>query len=110
LVTAGEDRVVRLWDVAAGKALREFAGHENPVLGIAPSPDGRAVASVSGGYGKKAPDEVVRLWEVASGKERRRFAGHRFVVGWLDWGMLPSRPCAGLWRASRPWKSAGASN
>ncbi len=44
------------------KATATLAGHRGPVFGIAFSPDGRLLASVS--Y-----DRTLRLWYVAAGKE-----------------------------------------
>ena len=66
LVSAGEDGMVRFWDVATGKELRRWAGHRYEVLGVAFAPDGTTVAS--GGT-----DGTARLWDVAGGKERRRW-------------------------------------
>src|SRR5262249_53921813 len=64
-LSAGADRVVRLWDVTTGREVRPFKGHEHSVLGVAFSPDGRLAAS--GGM-----DKAVRLWDVGGGRELRR--------------------------------------
>src|SRR4051812_14266918 len=40
LVTAGEDKAVRLWDVTSGRELHRFNGHTEAVLCVAFSPDG----------------------------------------------------------------------
>jgi RNA polymerase sigma factor (sigma-70 family) len=72
LASAGEDRLVRLWDPATGRELRQFAGHDGPVYSVAFSPDGCTLAS--GG------DQTVRLWDVATGKEFRRYVGHTGLV------------------------------
>jgi WD40 repeat protein len=55
---------VRLWDVATGKEVRRFTGHEGSVNSVAVTPDGKYVVSGSG-------DKTVRVWELATGKCRR---------------------------------------
>jgi mono/diheme cytochrome c family protein len=73
LATAGEDRAVRVWDVATGKESRRLEGHTDEVLAVTFSPDGKHVAS--GGM-----DRTVRVWDVGKGKEVRRLAGHTEAV------------------------------
>jgi WD40 repeat protein len=57
LATGGDDRTVKLWDVATGKMLHSFAGHTDTVLCVAFSHDGRRIAS--GGF-----DRTVRVWNM----------------------------------------------
>lgn len=61
LVSGGDDRTVRIWDLASGRLERTLEGHTDPVRAVAVSPDGRRV--LSGG----AYDEV-RVWDLRSGK------------------------------------------
>jgi WD40 repeat protein/lipoprotein NlpI len=56
LVSAAEDRSVRLWDVASGQ-VREQLAHRGAVFSVALSADGRTLAS--GGE-----DRAVRLWNL----------------------------------------------
>lgn len=68
LASAGADRLVRLWDLAAGKLRHTLEGHQHLVSTIAISPDGRRVASASFG--------TVKVWDVVNGKELHTLAGH----------------------------------
>jgi len=61
LASAGDDRTVRLWDLATGRTRFVLRDHRDAVLSVAFCPDGRLLAT--GGY-----DRVVRLWDVATGK------------------------------------------
>ncbi|HLN30388.1 MAG TPA: sigma-70 family RNA polymerase sigma factor [Gemmataceae bacterium] len=69
--------VVQLWDVATGKEVRAFSGHQERVVCAAFSPDGRMLATGS-------LDKTLRLWEVESGMERRRIEGHEGYVRAVD--------------------------
>ena len=63
-----------LWDLEAGKEVRRFQGHTEPLDFVAFSPDGRRALSCG-------QDKTIRLWEVASGKELHCFADHTDRVG-----------------------------
>ena len=65
LAAAASDNSVRLFDVASGKEIRQFQGHEKPAKSLAFSPDGKILASASS-------DTTVRLWDTAGGKEIRK--------------------------------------
>jgi WD40 repeat protein len=66
VLSAGNDRVIRLWSAADGKPVREFTGHENYVFSLAVAPDGKTF--VSGDLFGKA-----NQWDLASGELVRTF-------------------------------------
>src|SRR5205823_187272 len=73
LVTASDDRTVRLWDAADGRLRRTLTGHTEPAVAALFTPDGRWI--ISGGR-----DAHVRVWDVATGLER----GLRGSVGVIE--------------------------
>src|SRR5207245_2066629 len=75
LASAGEDHVVRVWDVGTGEEVRALHGHTAPVLNVSYSPDGRVLASSSGAHQTGDPGEV-RLWDAATGRGRFVLRGH----------------------------------
>jgi hypothetical protein len=62
-VSGGEDKTVRVWDLAGTAPPRVLTGHTGSVFGVAVSADGRT--AVSGG-----DDATVRVWDLAKGRER----------------------------------------
>jgi len=45
VLSAGNDRVIRLWSGATGELIREYQGHENYVFSLAVHPDGKSFVS-----------------------------------------------------------------
>ena len=69
LVTAGSDKLVRLWDLATATEIVMAKEHVGWAVAVAVSADGRWIAS--GGH-----DSQVLLWNAVDGKLRMKLAGH----------------------------------
>ncbi|MBP1682169.1 MAG: hypothetical protein H6Q35_2508 [Proteobacteria bacterium] len=83
VVSGGYDYTLKLWDVASGRELRSFVGHQGSVSSVAFSPDGRTVASGGGMVIFSSKDHTIKLWDVATGRELRTLAGHGGAVNGL---------------------------
>jgi WD40 repeat protein len=57
LATAGEDRVVRVWEAATGRERLGLRGHHSDIRRVAFHPDGRHLASCG-------EDRTVRVWDL----------------------------------------------
>ena len=68
------DRIVRVWDVESGKLLKRLDGHQEKVLSVAVSPDGRTLFSSS-------QDGRVRKWDLAELVDGAGAAGDVTVSG-----------------------------
>jgi WD40 repeat protein len=72
VLSGGDDKTLKLWELDTGKELRTFSGHTGAVVSVAFSPDGRFALS--------GDDKALKLWEVDAGKELRTFSGHTGAV------------------------------
>jgi len=64
LITCGDDKTVRVWEVKTGKQLRSFQGHMTKITAVGVRGDGRQVASAS-------EDGAVRVWDLNTTDEHR---------------------------------------
>ncbi|HQR44025.1 MAG TPA: hypothetical protein PLX97_15125, partial [Gemmatales bacterium] len=71
LLTGSFDKTLKLWDVAAGKEVKTFAGtsgHNDLILTSAFSPDGR-------GFASGAKDNSIKLWDMPISGAFRDYPG-----------------------------------
>jgi WD40 repeat protein len=66
LASAGQDKTVKLWNVATGQLQCTLRGHKEEVWSVAFSPDGKKLASASA-Y------ESVKIWDVMAERELHSF-------------------------------------
>jgi WD40 repeat protein len=66
MLTTDRQGIIKLWDVATGKAIRAFAGHTGWVPSVTFSNDVKSF--ISGGK-----DGTLRLWDIKTGKEIAQF-------------------------------------
>lgn len=69
LLSASDDRSIRLWDAVANIPLGILLGHKDSVRDISLSPDGTLLASAS-------DDGSIALWDIRLGHEIRRLTGN----------------------------------
>jgi WD40 repeat protein len=98
--SAGEDRMILVWEVPSGRLRARLEGHSDEVTAVAFAADGRRLLSGS-------RDRTVRLWDVGSGREVRRFVGHTDAVRAVALSADGSRAVsAGEDRTVRVWSVA----
>jgi len=83
LVSASNDKLIRVWDIETGKTVRTLrgqigAGNEGKIYAMALSPDGRWLAAA--GW---TSDDEIRLYDFPTGKLVALLKGHTNVVNGL---------------------------
>ncbi len=73
VVSGGEDKRLRVWDMRTGECLRVLEGHKDSVHAVSTTRDGRKVVSASA-------DKTLRVWDLASGACLRVLEGHGMTV------------------------------
>jgi len=87
-VSNGQDEWTRIWNAETG-AERAAIKHPEVAWGLAVSPDGRLIATGTGGHTFDAPilhkmlepkETVIRIWDSKSGKLIRELPGHTDMI------------------------------
>lgn len=68
LVAGSRDRAVRLWETRRFTEVRRLIGHQDAVVALAVSADGRLLASAS--------DSTIRVWDLETGDSLQTARGH----------------------------------
>jgi WD40 repeat protein len=76
-VSGHEDGTLVLWEMENSQPVREWRGHNAPVIALAFSPDAHTLVSAATFEGRPS------RWEVATGQALDRDVGHRGTVEWL---------------------------
>jgi hypothetical protein len=93
LATAGEDKSIRLWEIAAGKELQRLLGHASGVISLSFTPNGRLLVSGS-------EDDTALIWDVTGhlGLERKPGAAYSKELE-SHWSDLANADSSKAWRA-----------
>ncbi|MHB0957208.1 MAG: WD40 repeat domain-containing protein [Pirellulaceae bacterium] len=74
VAVAGDDHVIRLWNIDDGALVHRLVGHTDWIRAVAFSPDGMTLVS-------SGNDRCVLIWDVASGGGGRLLAKHHHAIG-----------------------------
>jgi RNA polymerase sigma factor (sigma-70 family) len=91
LATAGDGRVVDLWETVTGERRERFTGHQDTIAFVAFAPDGLRIAS--GGE-----DHTVLLWNLAGGGPKGQPTEQERAA---YWAVLAGSDAAAAYRAVR---------
>ncbi|WP_437916839.1 AAA family ATPase [Sorangium sp. So ce302] len=69
IVSASDDRTLKVWDLGTGKLLSTLEGHVWSVNACAISPDGQRIVSASN-------DKTLKVWDLGTGKLLSTLEGH----------------------------------
>lgn len=78
LVSAGADKLAKLWDAAAAKLIASYEGHTNHILSVAFNKDASQIATASA-------DKEVKVWEVSTGNQEVKLGDKKTVYTGVSW-------------------------
>ncbi len=104
VVSASDDKVIRIWDWRAGKTVRTIRT-TGPIYAIALSPDGRwlAAGGLFAADSLSADASQIRLYDFASGELKALLKGHRNVVSGLAFSPDGEKLISGSYRGAIIW-------
>ncbi len=76
--TGSRDKTIKIWD-SAGQCLKTLTGHDNWVRGLAFSPNGKNLLSVS-------DDKTMRVWDLKTGRCAKTIDAHAHFCTSIAWG------------------------
>ncbi len=90
VATGSRDKTIRIWD-SAGQCLKTLVGHDNWVRGLAFSPNGKHLLSVS-------DDKTMRIWDLKSGRCTKTIDAHQHFCTSVAWARQRSKLASHLLR------------
>ncbi|PSM32187.1 WD40 repeat domain-containing protein [Haliangium sp. UPWRP_2] len=100
LLTAGADKIARIWDAETGRLHVALSGHTGSIFSTNYSPDGQLVVTA----GK---DTTARLWDAATGQIRFELTGHSGPVSMATFSPDGRRVVTASWdKTVRIWDVA----
>ena len=82
IATAGDDKVIKLWNLKTSECSMELSGHQSTIWDLKAGFEGRYVFSAS-------EDKDIRVWKILEGECRKTLTGHKAPVTSL--GLLESK-------------------
>lgn len=62
IITAGDDRIIRIWDIGSAKVLKTLEGHQTQITSLQITSDGKSLLSYS-------IDGIIKCWNLDKGSE-----------------------------------------
>lgn len=94
LVSASDDKTLKIWELSSGKCLKTLKGHSNYVFCCNFNPQSNLI--VSGSF-----DESVRIWDVRTGKCLKTLPAHSDPISAVhfnrDGSLIVTSSYDGLW-------------
>jgi platelet-activating factor acetylhydrolase IB subunit alpha len=78
VASGSRDKTIKLWDLASGKCVATYIGHDNWVRGVRFHPSGKFLMSVS-------DDKSIRMWDLNQGRATKTIAdAHPHFISCMD--------------------------
>ncbi len=99
LVSGGDDKAIKVWDIATGKLQKTLQSDSGKVLSLAISHDRKTIVSGSG-------DRMVRVWNLATGKRQAILKGHDYDITAVAISEDGKTIASGSWGLIKVWDLA----